>query len=314
MKITILDSFPTNAGDLSWSRLDQFGDVDIFESTPSSEVVSRSRGAEILLTNKVPIDASTISALPDLKMIQVLATGFNVIDTVAAAAAGVTVCNVPAYSTPSVAQHAISLLLALTNRVELHACSVNQGDWTKGGIWSYWRTPILELDGKILGIIGFGAIGSRVAKIANELGMNILVVQRIGRDCPYDQVPLEEIFDRVDLLSLHCPLSPATERLINAERLKRMKPTSLLINTGRGQLIDEDALAAALKGGTIAGAGLDVLGKEPPLADNPLIGLPNCLITPHVAWASYAARQRMLDVIFGNVRAFAEGKPQNVVA
>ncbi len=314
MKIVILDSFPTNAGDLDWSPLAVHCEVVTFESTAPSEVVDRCAGAQIVLTNKVALDAATIASLPDLRMIQVLATGYNVVDVAAAKRADVTVCNVPAYSTASVAQHAIALLLALTNRVETHAASVNRGEWTAGGVWSYWNTPLLELDGKTLGIIGFGAIGSRVAKIADALGMKILVAERVGRSCSYPQAPLEALFQMVDAVTLHCPLSPATQNLINADRLSRMKPTSYVINTGRGPLIDESALAQALRDGTIAGAALDVLSKEPPLADNPLIGLPNCLITPHHAWASFAARSRMVEVIFRNVGQFMSGHPQNVVS
>jgi glycerate dehydrogenase len=314
LKIVILDSWPANAHDLDWSPLAELGELKVYDSTAKEQIVERAKGAEIVLTNKVPITSETVAQLPDLKMVQVLATGYNVIDTAATKAAGIRVCNVPAYSTPSVAQHAISLLLALTNRVELHSDSVHAGEWTSGGVWSYWKSPLVELEGKVFGVVGFGAIGKRVAHLADALGMKVIVAKREGRECPYDQLPLEELLEVADVVSLHCPLTPETQHLINSNRLSRMKSTSILLNTGRGPLIDEHALASALKEGKIGGAGLDVLSQEPPSADNPLIVAPNCVITPHVAWASFAARKRMIEVILGNVTAYVNGNPVNVVA
>ncbi len=311
LKIVILDSIPTNVGDLDWSPLASHGELLVHDSTSANQTVERCSGAQIVLTNKVVMSREIIAALPELKMIQVLATGYNVVDTQAARELGIAVSNVPAYSTPSVAQHTISLLLALTNRVELHASSVSEGEWDS--IWSYWLTPMDELAGKVFGIIGLGGIGAAVAKIADALGMKVIFASRSQKQSEYEQVSIDEVFTRSDVISLHSPLTPETNGLVSRKRLALMKPTALLINTSRGPLVDEQALADALNSAQIAGAALDVLSQEPPSAANPLLKARNCLITPHVAWSSLAARRRMAEVIFSNVDGFVSGHPKNVV-
>jgi glycerate dehydrogenase len=316
MKIVILDGHTANPGDLSWEPFRQLGDCAIFDRTPEAEIVARARDAEIILTNKAVLARATLAALPRLRYIGVTATGYNVVDVAAARERGITVTNVPDYGTPSVAQAVFALILELTNRTGHHAQTVREGRWARSPDWCYWDYPLIELKGLTLGIAGFGQIGEAVARIGRAFGMNVIAARRHpppGRRDDVEFTDLEALFQRSDVLSLHCPLTPETRGLVNGARLARMKPSAFLINTARGPLVDEAALAVALNEGRIAGAGLDVLSVEPPKADNPLLGARNCFITPHVAWASRSARQRLLEVTAANVRAFLGGKPQNVV-
>jgi glycerate dehydrogenase len=316
MKIVVLDGHTLNPGDLSWQELRSLGDCEIHDRTASAEVLARAANAEIVLTNKTVLTRDLIAALPRLRYIGVLATGTNVVDLAAARERGIPVTNVPAYATPSVAQLTFAFLLELTLHVGHHAQTVREGRWTRSEDFCYWDRPLVELAGLTLGIVGFGSIGRAVAGIARAFGMNVLV-----NDCrrppalPPDLafVDLETLFRQSDVVSLHCPLTEETRHLVNAERLAWMKPTAFLLNTGRGPLVDEAALAAALNSGRIAGAGLDVLSAEPPPPDNPLLGAKNCLITPHIAWATAAARERLMNVAVENVRAFLAGRSQNVV-
>ena len=311
-RIVILDAFTLNPGDLSWSGLEELGDVQIHDRTPPELIRERAAGAPIVLTNKTVLSGETLRALPELRFIGVLATGYNVVDIPAAGERRIPVSNVPGYAAPSVAQAVFALLLELANRTGDHARAVAAGRWTASRDFCFWDTPLVELSGRTLGIVGHGAIGRDVATIARALGMRVIVHSR-RPVADEENVGLDELFARADVVSLHCPLTPATERLVNAERLARMRPSAFLINTGRGGLIDESALADALNRGGIAGAGLDVLSKEPPPADNPLLTARNCLITPHIAWATKAARERLLAITVANIRAFLAGSPQNLV-
>lgn len=315
-KIVVLDGYVANSGDLSWDGLSALGDLMVYERTSPAQVVDRCRGAFAVFTNKVVLDRDTIALLPELKFIGVLATGYNNVDIKAAHSAGVTVCNVPAYSTASVVQSVFALLLALVNRTESYAASVTRGDWTSCRDFSYRLAPIEELDGMTMGIYGLGNIGSRVAATAAAFGMKVISFTSKSRDrLPgyIEKVSHDELFARADVLSLNAPLTADNACFVNAGTLALMKPTALLINTARGGLVDEAALADALRSGALRGAGLDVLNSEPPSADCPLIGLDNCLITPHVAWQSTAARRRLLSVSASNLAAFISGQPQNVV-
>ena len=316
MKIVVLDGHTLNPGDLSWDSLAELGELVVHDRTPAELTLARAAGAEVLIPNKVVLGAAEMAALPGLRYIGVQATGVNIIDLDAARQRGIVVTNIPAYSTPSVAQLVFALLLELARGVGRHDVQVRQGAWTRCPDFAFWETPQLELTDKVFGIVGFGDIGRAVARIAVAFGMRVLVHTRTpdpvaSADVTF--VGLNELLTAADVVSLHCPLTPQTEKLINAERLVMMKNSAYLINTGRGQLIDEAALAAALRNGEIAGAGLDVLAKEPPPADNPLLQAPNCFITPHLAWATLAARQRLMDTMVANVRAFLEGHPQNQV-
>jgi glycerate dehydrogenase len=314
--IVVLDGYTLNPGDLSWDRLKALGPCTFYDRCAESEVVERSRNAQVILTNKVSITGDHIRALPGLRYIGVTATGYNIVDVKAAAQHKLVVTNVPAYGTRSVAQATFALLLELTNHVGHHADTVRQGRWTACPDFCYWDYPLIELDRLTMGIIGFGRIGAAVAQLARAFGMNVLVHTRTTPPDLPDGVKVAEldtIFRDSDVISLHCPLTPETRHLVNAERLSSMKPSAFLLNTSRGPLVDESALADALNSGKIAGAGLDVLSVEPPPASNPLLQAKNCIITPHHAWATKAARARLLDVSVANVRAFLEGKPQNVV-
>lgn len=311
-RIVVLDGFALNPGDLSWNQLSQLGPCEIHDRTPAAEIVTRARSAEILLTNKTPLTAETLRELPNLRYVCVLATGFNVVDVAAARAQQISVSNIPVYGTRSVAQHAFALLLELTQRVGHHAATVRDGRWTRSPDWCYWDHPLIELDGQTLGIIGGGRIGTAVAEIGRAFGLKILLRSR--RRLPNcESVGLEELLSRSDVISLHCPLTAETKGLINATSLSRMKPSALIINTSRGSLINESDLAAALNSGRIAGAGLDVLSVEPPSADNPLLTAHNCIISPHIAWATQSARARLMATAVENVAAFLAGRPQNVV-
>jgi glycerate dehydrogenase len=316
MKIVVLDGHTLNPGDLSWDELKGLGDCLIHERSTPAEVVTRAAEAEIAITNKAILQREQILALPRLKYIGVTATGYNIVDPAAARERGVVVTNVPAYGTRSVAQHTFALLLELTQHVGHHAQTVRDGRWVHSPDWCYWDKPLIELDGLKLGIIGFGRIGQAVAAIAGAFGMKVLAsASSSGRRHAADIVTaeLDYLLGESDVVSLHCPLTPQTKHLINAARLARMKPTAFLLNTSRGPLVDEAALADALNAGRIAGAGFDVLSAEPPAAGNPLLAARNCLITPHIAWATRAARARLLKTAVDNVRAFLAGQPQNIV-
>lgn len=292
------------------------GELTVFDRSEGAEIVARAKGAEIVLTNKTALDAETLAALPGLRGICVLATGVNVVDVAAASARGIPVCNIPAYSTASTAQHTIALLLELTNHVGKHDRAVHEGAWVTAADFSFTLSPLTELDGLLLGIVGFGAIGRRVADIARALGMRVLAAGDARRAADPDwleRAPLDELFRRADVVTLHCPLSDATRGLVNRARLASMQPSALLLNAGRGALVDESDLADALVRGVIAGAALDVLSQEPPAADNPLLSAPRCVVTPHNAWLTLAARRRAMRTTAENVRGILHGTPQNVV-
>jgi glycerate dehydrogenase len=315
MRIVVLDGFTLNPGDLSWAELEALGPCSIFERTPPGDVLTRAGGAEIVLTNKTLLDRDTIQRLPGLQYIGVLATGTNIVDLAVARARGIPVTNVPTYGTRSVAQLTFALLLELAQHVGHHAGTVREGRWTRSADWSYWDSPLIELEGLTLGIVGYGRIGRAVGELGAAFGMNVLASGRRA-SAPTSSVrvvELDALFRESDVVSLHCPLTPETTRLVNSRRLSLMKPTAFLLNTSRGQLVDEPALADALNSGRFAGAGLDVLSVEPPPADNPLLTARNCLITPHMAWATRAARSRLMRIAVENVRAFINGQPQNVV-
>ncbi len=315
MRIVVLDGYTLNPGDLSWDELKALGATTIYERSAPEEVVSRAQEADIILTNKVVLSREILGRLPQLKYVGVLATGYDIIDTQAARERGILVSNVPTYGSASVAQMAFAHLLNLTQHVAYHAQTVAEGRWSKSEDWCYWDHPLLELAGKTMGIVGFGRIGQATARIALAFGMKVLAydAQPISPSPGISALDLDNLFRQSDVISLHCPLTPATERLVNRERLTQMKPWSYLINTSRGGLIDEAALATALNTGQIAGAGLDVLSEEPPRPDNPLLSAKNCFITPHIAWATRAARQRLLEIVVENLRTYLAGQPQNVV-
>jgi glycerate dehydrogenase len=315
-RIVVLDAYTLNPGDNPWTELAAQGELSVFDRSQGAEIVERARGAEVVLTNKTPLDADALAALPGLRGVCVLATGVNVVDVVAAARHGVPVCNIPAYSTASTAQHTIALLLELTNQVGQHARAVREGQWANARDFSFTLAPMTELDGLVLGVVGFGAIGGRVGEIARALGMKVLAAGDARRDTDplwLERAPLDELFRSADVVTLHCPLSDETRGLVNAARLSTMRPSALLINAGRGPLVDEADLAEALERGVIAGAAVDVLSQEPPRADNPLLGARHCLITPHNAWATLAARRRAMQITVENVRGILQGKAQNVV-
>ena len=315
MNIVVLDGFTLNPGDLSWKALESFGPCAIYDRTPPAELLARAAGAEILLTNKTELTDGSIRNLPNLKYIGVLATGTNVVDLAAARVRGIPVTHVPAYGTRSVAQLTFALLLELAQHVGHHAQTVRAGQWTRSTDWCYWDRPLIELDGLTLGLVGFGRIGRAVSEIAATFGMKVLACDPAAKPAApgIRSVALETLFRESDVVSLHCPLTPLTRNLVNADRLAMMKPTAFLLNTSRGPLVDETALANALNSGRLAGAALDVLSVEPPPAGNPLLSARNCLITPHLAWATRAARSRLMAVAVENIRAFLQGKPQNVV-
>ena len=315
MNIVVLDGFTLNPGDLSWDELKTLGHCEIFDRTPDSEVMSRSAHAEVLLTNKTQLKRTNIHSLPKLKYVGVLATGTNCVDLAAARERHIPVTNVPTYGTKSVAQMTTALLLELAQNVGHHAQTVRDGCWARSLDWCYWNRPLIELDGLAMGIVGFGRIGRTVGQLAAAFGMKVYAYDSIPPIVPPDVhvMSLETLFRESDVVSLHCPLTEATRHLVNAKRLSWMKATSLLLNTSRGPLIDEHALADALNLGSIAGAALDVLSVEPPRPDNPLLSAKNCIITPHIAWATRAARSRLMTIAVENVRAFFESNPQNLV-
>jgi len=317
MRIIVLDGYTLNPGDLSWDALAELGELTVHDRTPAEQVIERMGDAEIALTNKTVLSAEVLDQLPALRYIGVLATGYNVVDTQAARERDIPVTNVPQYGTQAVAQMVFAHLLHLSQHVAEHAQTVREGRWSSSVDFCYWDYPLVELEGRVMGIIGLGRIGRSVAALAQAFGMRVVAFDAIRPDPMPEGVTLaetvEEVFQAADVLSLHCPLTDDTQHLVNAERLALMKPTAFLINTSRGPLVDPPALAAALEAGTIAGAGLDVLETEPAAADDPLIAAPNCFITPHIAWATREARQRLMNTVVDNLKAFVAGEPVNVV-
>jgi glycerate dehydrogenase len=317
MKIVVLDGYALNPGDLSWDDLKKLGSVEVHDRTKEEQVVERARGADAVLTNKTPLSAATLGQLPDLRYIGVLATGYNIVDTAAARERGVVVTNIPTYGTHSVAQFAIALLLELCHHIGLHGEAVRNGQWSRNPDWSFWKTPLIELNGRTMGIVGFGRIGRQTGAIAAALGMRVVAHDAVETNPPdypgFEWLTLDRIVSESDVLSLHCPLFADNKGMINKERLSRMKPTAFLLNTSRGPLIVDQDLADALNSGTIAGAALDVLSVEPPPESNPLLSARNCIVTPHIAWATQAARAKLLSIAVDNLRSFADGRVVNAV-
>ena len=315
-KIVILDGYTTNPGDLSWQPVEKLGNLTVYDRTPRSLIIESAKGASLLLTNKTTLDADIINALPDLRYIGVLATGTNIVDLEAAHRKGITVTNIPSYSTDSVAQLVFALLLSIVYHPEHYTSRNCEHAWTNCADFSYVDYPLFELSGKLLGIVGFGHIGRRVAGIAEGFGMRIAVETSKSQDqLPegYVKMSREQLFREADVVSLHCPLAPDTEKMINASLLSIMKPDAILINTGRGGLVNEKDLADALHKGQIYAAGLDVLSQEPPRADNPLLSAPHVLITPHIGWATKEARKRLIDITAANIEAYQAGHPINLL-
>ena len=317
MKIVILDGHALNPGDLSWDGLKQLGELTVYDRTPADKVVERALGAEIVITNKTPIGEKELNQLPDLKYIGVIATGYNIIDIETAKKKGILVTNVPGYSTASVVQLTFALLLELCLHVQRHSDSVMDGKWARSLDFSFWDYPLVELSGKTIGIIGFGEIGQSVADVATAFGMNIIGNSRTQSNQStrknFKWATIPELLKEADVISIHCPLTPETEALINKESLKTMKSSAFLINTARGPIIVEQDLADALNNKVIAGAGIDVLSIEPPTKDNPLFNAKNCLITPHIAWATIEARSRLMGIAVNNLSSFIAGSPVNIV-
>ncbi len=318
MKIVMLDAFTTNPGDLDWSFLNDFGSVTIYDRTPDELVFERVKDADIIVTNKTPLGKDILSRLKKLKFIALLSTGYNVVDCEYAKEIGVRVSNIPTYSTSAVAQLTFSFILEFTNAVALHSSSVHSGEWVNCEDFCYWKTPLTELENKTLGIIGFGKIGQAVANIAQSFNMNIIAVS--GHETDQSErknfkwaSSLDELLEKSDFVSLHCPLTPKTTGMVDEEFIKKMKRGAILINTSRGPVLNEKAVADALNSGYLAGVGVDVLSTEPPMRDNPLLTAKNCLITPHIAWAGYETRKRLVSVFKSNIEAFLNGNPINVV-
>lgn len=312
MKICILDGYSLNPGDLDWSPVERLGDVTLFDRTPADKIVECAADADIVLTNKVPFSADTLRQLPRLRFICVLATGYNIIDTEAAARQGVVVANIPAYSTMSVAQMAFAHILNITNHVASYAREVADGKWTNCPDFCFWDSALTELAGKTMGIVGLGNTGMATARIAVALGMKVVAMTSKSADTLPEGItpaPLDDVLASADVVSLHCPLTPSTRHLINAASIAKMKPSAILINTGRGPLVDEQAVADALNGGRLAAFGADVLSQEPPRGDNPLLSARNCFLTPHIAWATIEARTRLMSTATENVRQFIAGEP-----
>lgn len=312
MKICILDGYSLNPGDLDWSPVERLGDVTLFDRTPADKIVERAADADIVLTNKVPFSADTLRQLPRLRFICVLATGYNIIDTEAAARQGMVVANIPAYSTMSVAQMAFAHILNITNHVASYAREVADGKWTNCPDFCFWDSALTELAGKTMGIVGLGNTGMATARIAVAMGMKVVALTSKSADTLPEGItpaPLDDVLATADIVSLHCPLTSSTRHLINAEAIGKMKPSAILINTGRGPLVDEQAVADALNGGRLAAFGADVLSQEPPRGDNPLLSARNCFLTPHIAWATLEARTRLMSTATENVRQFIAGEP-----
>ncbi|WP_311194261.1 D-2-hydroxyacid dehydrogenase [Selenomonas noxia] len=319
MKIVVLDGYTENPGDISWAPLEALGDVTVYDRTSYAEsplIAERIGAAEIAVTNKTPLTRAVIDACPNLRAIAVLATGYNVVDTVYARTKGIPVMNVPAYGTDNAAQYAVALLLEACSHVGLHDRSVHAGEWTESADFCYWKRPLIEISGKTAGIIGFGRIGMAVARVLRAMNVRVLAYSRSERAegrALADYVPLDELIGSSDFIFLHCPLTPETEGLINAARISQMKDGVIIVNNGRGQLIVEADLAAALACGKVGCAAVDVASSEPIRADNPLLHAPNCIITPHISWATKEARERIMQTTADNVKSFMAGKPAHVV-
>ena len=319
MKIVNLDGYTTNPGDLSWDFLKRYtDDVTVYDRTMPEQIVQRAKGAKLLLINKTVLDKDILKALsPELEYIGLQSTGYNVVDLEAATQLGITVCNIPSYSTDAVAQHVFAMILHFTNQVDAHSRSVRNGDWSRCPDFCYTLSPLEELSGKTLGIIGFGSIGSRVAQIADAFNMNILVCSRSEKELSAyksaRQAEFEEVLSLSDFITCHCPLTDKTNNMINEDAISKMKPSAVLINTSRGPVVDEAALAKALNSGRIAGAALDVLCKEPPEDGNPILAAKNCVITPHIAWAAKETRARLIKILDENIKSYLNGNPQNKV-
>lgn len=317
MKIIVLDGYTLNPGDLSWDALNQLGEVTIHERTPYAAIADRCTGAEIVLTNKTPLYEATLNQLPDLKYVGVLATGYNIVNTEVCKKKGIVVANVPGYGTTSVVQLTFALLLELVLHIQRHSDAVMDGKWSRSADFCFWDYPLTELADKTLGIIGFGSIGQKVGDVATAFGMNIIATGRRQSDQSHRKnfkwVSLSELLERADVISIHCPLTPETQGMINKENLAKMKPSAFLLNTSRGPVINDADLAEALNNNIIAGAGIDVLSVEPPPADNPLFKAKNCIITPHIGWATKEARSRLMAITITNLLAFINGSPVNVV-
>ena len=317
MKIIVLDGYGLNPGDLNWEGFETLGELTVYDRTLPSELMQRAAGAEVLITNKTLITAENMADLPELKYIGVLATGYNVVDIDAAKARGIVVTNIPAYSTASVAQMVFAHILNITQRVGYYADENKQGRWTKNADFCYWDTQLVELQGKKMGIVGFGNIGQATARIAQAFGMEVCVYSskpQFVLPSGIKKMDLDELFAECDVISLHCPLTPDTKEMVNAERLSKMKSNAILINTGRGPLINEQDLANALNEGRIAAAGLDVLSVEPSVEGNPLLTARNCFITPHIAWATLEARTRLMEIAVQNLKSYLNGQVINNVA
>ncbi len=314
MKITVLDGYTENPGDLSWEWLEELGECTIYDRTPAELIAERTKDCDIVITNKTPLRKDLLETLGNLKYIGLLSTGYNIVDWEYCKEKSIPVCNIPSYSTSAVAQLVFALILEITNSVSIHSESVHSGEWSSCKDFCYWKTPLTELSEKTLGIIGFGKIGKAVAAIAQAFGMKVIASTNHPETLEnIEFCNKDELLSKSDFVSLHCPLTPLTEGMVNADFLSKMKPSAVLINTSRGQVVDENALADALRNGGIAGAGLDVLSVEPPKADNPLFGLKNCFITPHIAWAGFETRERLMKICRENVESFLEGNPQNIV-
>lgn len=314
MKTVILDGYAENPGDLSWDWLAEYGEYKVYDRTPAELIDERCAGFDTVITNKTPLTKETLSKIENLRYVGLLSTGYNVVDWEYCRERGIPVCNIPSYSTMAVAQNVFAHIIAYTNQVAAHSASVHAGEWASNPDFSYQVAPIYELDGKTLGIIGFGKIGAAVAKIGIAFGMKILAQTNHPKDIEgVEFTDRETLIKNSDFITIHTPLTPETQDMVNSEFLSKMKPTAMLINTSRGPVIDENALAEALKNGVIAAAGLDVMRREPPEKDNPLTCLPNCSITPHIAWAGYETRIRLMDICKQNIRAYADGKPINLV-
>ncbi|GAB3807350.1 D-2-hydroxyacid dehydrogenase [Spirosoma humi] len=317
MKIVVLDGYTLNPGDLSWEDLEKLGDLTVYDRTSPDAVVERAKDADIIFTNKTPLNEALLTQLPSAKFIGVLATGYNIVNTDVARKQGITVSNVPGYSTASVVQLTFALLLELTLHVQRHSDVVRDGKWARSVDFSFWDYPLIELAGKTMGIIGFGSIGERVADVATAFGMNVMGSKRHHTDQSHRKnfkwAEIPELLEQSDVVSIHAPLTPDTHGLIDKENLARMKPTAFLLNTARGPIVVDKDLADALNKDVIAGAGIDVLSVEPPAADNPLFTARNCLITPHIAWATLEARTRLMQITVANLTAFLNGNPVNVV-
>ena len=316
MKIVNLEGYTTNPGDLSWEQFNKYGDFTVYDRTKPEEVIERAKDAEILFINKTIVTAEMLDKMPKLKYVGLESTGYNVIDCKAARERGIVISNIPAYSTNAVAQLVFSFILQVTNKVTLHSDAVHGGEWTDCPDFCFWKAPLTELDGKTIGIIGFGSIGKRVAAIAKAFGMNILVhtphpKQDEFKDISF--VDFDTLLNKSDFVTCHCPLTEKTNGMLNAQAFSKMKKTAVFINTSRGPVVDEKALADALNEGRLQAAGVDVLSTEPPKADNPLLTAKNCFITPHVAWAGVETRARLIRILEENLKAFLDGKPQNVV-